>query len=159
MTEKGRACGNAELSERALERWGRRLGSRAVEAGSFVALFGPLGSGKTRLIQAACRGAGVVEPVLSPTFMLVHRYAGRAGPIYHCDLYRIGGPQELYDLGWEELIASEGPVFVEWAERAEACLPPDRWEIWLAMGERSATRTVRVSAFGGASRAPDPGGS
>lgn len=152
----GDAPAAAELTEEALEAWGRRLGSRAVETSAFVALRGPLGAGKTRLVQAACRGAGVDEPVLSPTFTLVHTYAGRSGPVHHVDLYRIRDPEELAELGWHDLLAGDAPVFVEWAERAGPALPLERWEVRLEMGSLPDTRRVEVAAVGGALPVPPP---
>lgn len=146
-----------ELDEPALERWGRRLGEAAVRERAFLALQGPLGAGKTRLVQAACRGAGVVEDALSPTFTLVHRYEGKYGPVWHVDLYRIEDPSELVDLAWDDLLAGDAPVFVEWAERAGERLPAARWEVRLAMSGCPDTRRVRVTARGGAPPPPSPG--
>lgn len=151
------APGAVELTERELERWGRRLGAAAARRRVFVALHGPLGAGKTRLVQAACRGAGALEGALSPTFTLVNRYEGEAGPVWHVDLYRVEDPAELADLGWDDLVAGEAPVFVEWAERAGEFLPEDRWELWLAMGSHAGTRRVRAAALGSAPPVPPPG--
>lgn len=145
---------DVELDEAELERWGRRLGAAAVRAGALVALHGPLGAGKTRLVQAACRGAGVVDRALSPTFTLVHRYGGEAGPVWHVDLYRIEAPSELADLGWDEIVGSGAPVFVEWAERAGDLLPPDRWEVRLAYGSTPDRRRAGVGARGAAPPPP-----
>jgi tRNA threonylcarbamoyladenosine biosynthesis protein TsaE len=105
--------------------------------------MGPLGAGKTTLVQAACEGAGVAGPVTSPTFTLVHRY-GVEHPIYHADLYRIEDPAELPGIGWEDLTAGDAPVFVEWAERAGDRLPLDRWEVRLSIAEAGSVREVRV---------------
>lgn len=145
-----------ELSEDALRGWGRRLGRAAAEAKAFVALFGPLGAGKTTLVQAACAGAGVEEPVTSPTFTLVHRYRSPGGPVYHVDLYRIADPSELTELGWDDLVAGEGPVFVEWAERAGEALPGDRWDVHLGMGSAGETRRLRVVPRGQVPLPPSP---
>lgn len=155
----GRTREDVELTESELERWGRRMGAAAARAGVLVALHGPLGAGKTRLVQAACRGAGVVEGALSPTFTLVHRYEGERGAVWHVDLYRIEAPSELADLGWDELLDSPAPAFVEWAERAGEQLPEDRWEVRLQMGSRPETRRVRVAARGSAPPPPAPRGS
>lgn len=143
-----------EVDEPALIAWGRRLGERAVRDRPFIALIGPLGAGKTSLAQAICEGAGVCEPVTSPTFALVHRYASPAGPVYHADLYRIAGPLELLPMGWEELTAGEAPVLVEWADRAGRELPADRWEIRLSIGPDVARRRVEAVSMGDAPPMP-----
>lgn len=148
---------SVELTERELERWGRRLGAAAARNGVFVALHGPLGAGKTRLVQAACRGAGAFEEALSPTFTLVNRYDGEEGPVWHVDLYRVEDPAELADLAWDDLVAGEAPVFVEWAERAGRFLPGDRWDLWLAIGSGAGTRRIRAVARGSAPPVPPPG--
>ena len=144
------------LDESGLARWGRAVGEAAAEAEVFVALFGPLGAGKTRFTQAACAGAGVREAVTSPTYTLVHWYRGDRGPVAHADLYRIEHPSDLPGMGWEELESSAGPVFVEWAERAGRELPPDRWEIRLEIEGSGRTRTVTARALGAAPQVPDP---
>lgn len=152
----------AELDEETLRRWGRRLGEAATEPGEgpglTVALFGPLGAGKTTLVRAACRGAGVEGEVRSPTFTLHnhHRPRGRR-PIHHVDLYRLEGPGELDDLGWDSLLDAEGVVFVEWAERAGDRLPADRWEIRMEMADEPDLRRVEARSLGDARSVPPPG--
>ncbi len=150
------------LDEAGLARWGREVGAVADREGVFVALIGPLGAGKTRFTQAACAGAGVGETVTSPTYTLVHWYAGARGPVGHADLYRLGDPSELLALGWEELEAHAGAVFVEWAERAGEELPVDRWEVRLDFTRGSASaatgglRRVTVRGLGRVPLVPDP---
>ena len=102
--------------------WGERFG-RAAVAPLVVTLAGDLGAGKTTLVQAICRGYGVTEPVTSPTFALVHRYAAPRSPVYHLDLYRLRGPAELTNIGWDEIVAAHALVLIEWPERAEGLLP------------------------------------
>lgn len=159
---------SAVLDEAGLARWGREVGAVADRQEVFVALSGPLGAGKTRLTQAACAGAGVDQAVTSPTYTLVHWYAGDRGPIGHADLYRIRDPSELLALGWEELEAHAGAVFVEWAERAGEELPTDRWEVRLefaagadaadgaAGGTAGMLRRVTVRGLGRVPPVPDP---
>ncbi len=142
------------LSERELEAWGRRLGAAAARDRVFVGLAGELGAGKTTLVRAACAAAGVRGPVTSPTFTLVHRYEGCHGPVFHVDLYRIGNSAELLDLGWDDLVSGEAPVFVEWAERAGGDLPPDRWDIRLAIADGGRTRALDAVAVGSAPPIP-----
>lgn len=146
----------AVFDEPELVRWGRALGEAAVRHGVFVALHGPLGAGKTRLTQAACAGAGVREAVTSPTYTLVHWYGGERGSVAHADLYRIRDASELPAIGWEELEAHPGAVFVEWAERAGGELPPDRWEIRLGFAAGGARRRVTARALGDAPPLPGP---
>jgi tRNA threonylcarbamoyladenosine biosynthesis protein TsaE len=100
-----------------------------LPAGAVVGLRGPLGAGKTRLVQAVAEAAGV-DPrlVLSPTFVLIHEYQGRL-PIYHFDAYRLRDDDEFLQLGPEEYFDAGGWSFVEWADRVAACLPRERLEI------------------------------
>lgn len=157
---------SAVLDQAGLERWGREVGAVADREEVFVALTGPLGAGKTRFTQAACAGAGVDEAVTSPTYTLVHWYAGGRGPVGHADLYRLRDPSELLALGWEELEAHPGAIFVEWAERAGEELPVDRWEIRLEFADvadgaagsaTGALRRVTVRGLGRVPPVPDPG--
>jgi len=147
---------DAELDLAALDAWGRALGELAVRERVFVALFGPLGAGKTTLIKAACAGGGVVDAVTSPTYTLVHWYEGARGRVAHADLYRIVDPRELAALGWDDLESGEFAVFVEWADRAGTELPPTRWELRLSLEADPARRGVRGVALGGAPAIPDP---
>lgn len=146
-----------ELAERDLRAWGRILGRCAVEETAFVALYGPLGAGKTTLVQAACEGAGVADPVLSPSYTLIHRYRTPEGPLYHVDLYRLTSPADLYEIGWDDLLDEEAPVFVEWADHAGAQLPACRWDVRLEIVRAGEARLVRITAEGGAPGVPDPG--
>lgn len=120
-----------ELTRDALLAWGEAFG-RGLRAPCVVTLAGDLGAGKTTLVQAICRGAGVREPVTSPTFALVHEYAGGVTPVYHLDLYRLRDPRELLGLGWDEIVSAHAIVLVEWPERAGDALPPDAVRLTLS---------------------------
>jgi tRNA threonylcarbamoyladenosine biosynthesis protein TsaE len=91
--------------------------ARHVEGGDLLGLSGQLGAGKTFFTRALCRALGVPpsEPVTSPTFTLVHEYQGRRLAIVHADLYRLGGPEELAELGLRERRADGALLIVEWA--------------------------------------------
>ena len=122
--------GRLAVTREELCAWGENFGA-ALEPPIIVAISGELGTGKTTLVQAICRGAGVAEPVTSPTFALVHRYEGARGVIYHLDLYRLEKPGELTNLGWDEIAASHSIVLVEWPERGAGRIPPDMVPIHL----------------------------
>ena len=137
------------LTEEDLVRWGRRIGREATPP-LFLGLTGPLGAGKSVLARAVARGAGVRGPIPSPTFNILFRYpTGRGFSLVHLDLYRIESTEELWELGWEELLSPSEIVVVEWPERAEALLPRDRWDVELAIPETgSQLRRVAVSRSG-----------
>jgi len=124
-----------------------------------LALRGELGAGKSVLARAVARGAGVRGPMPSPTFNLLFRYRGAGGTeVVHLDLYRLEDPDEVWELGWRELGAGDEIVLIEWPERAEALLPPDRWDIYLAFpAPGAATRLVRCAARGRVPALPAPG--
>ena len=101
-----------------------------LEPGDFVALTGDLGAGKTAfargLIRAIAEAPELEAP--SPTFTLMQVYDAQRGPIVHADFYRLRGPRELDNLGWDEAVADAIAV-VEWPERVAEALPPDRLEV------------------------------
>jgi tRNA threonylcarbamoyladenosine biosynthesis protein TsaE len=119
----------------------------ALPANIVIALIGPLGAGKTRLVQAVAQAAGVAAGVVSsPTFVLVHEYVGRV-PIYHFDAYRLRDPGEFAMLGAEEYFAQSGWSFIEWANRVAQFLPSDRLEIVIAP-TGPTSRQFRLRATG-----------
>jgi tRNA threonylcarbamoyladenosine biosynthesis protein TsaE len=104
--------------------------ARELDAGDVVLLFGQLGAGKTAFVRGLARGLGAAsDDVSSPTFTLVQEYAGRRVTLYHVDLYRLE-PAEVEDLGLEELVAGEGIVAIEWADRWPG-RPDDAYEVSL----------------------------
>lgn len=125
------AAGHLALDERELTQWGERLG-RSATPPLVIAIAGELGAGKTLLTQAICRGYGVAEEVTSPTFTLVHEYSGVRSKVYHLDLYRMRSAQELEALGWDDMLAENALVIVEWPDRAAGLMPPGHVPISLA---------------------------
>jgi len=126
---------------------GRLLGSIA-RPGDLLLLSGPLGSGKTCLVQGVTFGLGVKEYARSPSFIIVSRYRGRLD-LYHVDLYRLEDLREVIDLGLEEYLAGEGVCVVEWAEKAVALFPEEHIWIELAYGEAENERRIDLEARGG----------
>jgi tRNA threonylcarbamoyladenosine biosynthesis protein TsaE len=132
------------LTRAELEAWGEAFG-RALRAPALIALRGELGSGKTALAQAICRGLNVTDSVTSPTYALVHEYRTDDAPVFHLDLYRLAGPHELANLGFDDILAAGGIVLIEWPERAGDALPGDRVDITLEHlpGDASRRRLLR----------------
>lgn len=124
---------------------GRALGERLAR-GSFVALTGELGSGKTVVVQGVARGLGFGGYVSSPSFVVINEYEGRL-PIYHVDLYRISDPASLIELGYREVFWTDGVTLVEWADRASALLPEERIDLAIEFAGQSA-RVLSAAARG-----------
>ncbi|MCL6634423.1 MAG: tRNA (adenosine(37)-N6)-threonylcarbamoyltransferase complex ATPase subunit type 1 TsaE [Peptococcaceae bacterium] len=101
-----------------------------LRAGDVICLIGQLGAGKTRFAQGLARGLGVDGPVNSPTFTLINEYRGRL-PLYHMDVYRLGDPSEMEDLGYEEYFYGDGVTVVEWADLVAGLLPAERLDVYL----------------------------
>jgi tRNA threonylcarbamoyladenosine biosynthesis protein TsaE len=115
-----------------------------------LALAGPLGVGKSVLARAIGEGAGVREPMPSPTFTLLQRYrASRGRQVVHLDLYRLASPDELWELGWTQLPGDDDIVLIEWPERAAGLLPADHWVITLSLpADRPELRSVEIGSVG-----------
>lgn len=101
---------------------------QTLNGNEVIAFYGDLGSGKTFSIGIIAEYFGVTEPVSSPSFNLMNEYQGDI-KIYHIDLYRIKDPVELEFLRWDYLIQSDGLILIEWADKAENFLPPERIDI------------------------------
>lgn len=147
--------GHLALTEPELRDWGQRLG-RALDAPMLITVAGDLGAGKTTLVRALCTGYGVTDEVTSPTFALVHRYEAPRGAVFHLDLYRLNGPDDLVNIGWDDILSEHAIVIVEWPERAGESLPrnhiPIRLEHLPAQPDRRllyAGGHVGARTFGG----------
>jgi tRNA threonylcarbamoyladenosine biosynthesis protein TsaE len=122
------AKGHLKLTEKELRHWGEELG-RSITPPLVVTLTGELGVGKTTLAQAICLGYGVVDEITSPTYALVHEYGAAKSAVFHIDLYRLESPDQLTNLGWDEIVSSRSLILVEWPERADGRLPDDHLPI------------------------------
>ncbi|NVN98352.1 MAG: tRNA (adenosine(37)-N6)-threonylcarbamoyltransferase complex ATPase subunit type 1 TsaE [Geobacteraceae bacterium] len=106
--------------------------ARFIVAGDFVSLHGELGAGKTKFSSGIAKGLGVDHsiPVTSPTYTLLNIYHGEI-PLYHFDLYRLAGDDDVVTLGFHEYFSGDGVCLVEWAERLKEELPGERLDIFL----------------------------
>ena len=97
-------------------------------AGAVVALCGELGAGKTHFAKGLAAGLGVTAEVTSPTFTLIHEYAGGGLPVYHFDFYRLESAAEALALGLDDYLAGTGVSVIEWADKFPGLLPAGtRW--------------------------------
>lgn len=141
--------GRLELTSNSV-RQTQLLGShigRLAESGDTVLLTGELGTGKTCLIQGIAEGLGVEERTFSPSFVIVREYHGRL-PLYHIDLYRLNGLEEVADLGLEEYIWGHGVTAVEWAEKGSGVLPQQALHVWVQYASHVAQRRISVEGIG-----------
>jgi tRNA threonylcarbamoyladenosine biosynthesis protein TsaE len=124
----------------------RKLAARA-RPGDVLLLSGPLGAGKSTFARAFIRAlAGDARlTVPSPTFTLVQSYETPHGEVWHYDLWRVGGPGALEELGWDE--ALEGIVLVEWPERLGALTPPQAARLTLALDGAGRTAELEGMAY------------
>ena len=131
-------------TEQETETLGRRLVS-LLSAPSFVALYGDLGAGKTALVRGMGAAVGTSE-VRSPTFTIVHEYAS-SPCLIHFDAYRLADAEELFAIGFEEYLAQDAILVLEWAERVVEALPSERLEIRLS-GSGDDPRALELVAVG-----------
>lgn len=136
---------------------GERLG-RVLEPLDFVGLTGQLGAGKTQLSRGIAQGAGVpLEDVSSPTYAIIQTYSGRI-TLHHADLYRLSTQDDLYSVGYFDLLEQEAAMLVEWVDQVPGAAPADALRITIdvltaterrftftASGPRSERLLLRLS--------------
>ena len=107
---------------------GRQMGT-AAGPGDVLTLSGDLGVGKTVFTKGFALGIGVTEAVSRPTFTIVQEYPSGRLPLYHFDVYRIGDPGEMDEVGFDDYVYGDGVSLIEWAELIEEILPEKRTRI------------------------------
>lgn len=134
------------------EKLGRELGA-ILPPGSFIALKGELGGGKTCFTRGIVSGVAPESAVMvaSPTFAIMNEYAG-ATPVYHFDFYRLSGSLEIAELGFEDYFHGNGICIAEWAERLEGLIPADHLSISFRYSEQDH-REIQFEASGQTSSA------
>jgi tRNA threonylcarbamoyladenosine biosynthesis protein TsaE len=96
--------------------WGARL-AKLLHGGEIIGLIGELGTGKSCFVRGVAESLGVGGKswIRSPTFTLINEYQGRL-PVYHIDLYRVGGPRQLEGLDLRDYLYADGVSLIEWFE-------------------------------------------
>lgn len=131
-------------NENETKKFGLDLGN-ILEKGDVVALIGDLGTGKTALTKYIAEGLGIAGPITSPTFTIVQEYHDGRLPLYHFDVYRIGDPEEMYELGYEEYFYGQGVCVIEWADLIEELLPEEAKVIRIQYGETEGERIYQCT--------------
>ena len=135
-------------SPEATEAIGLAIG-RQLGPGAFIALSGPLGAGKTCLVQGMARGLDCGDRARSPSYTLINEYPGRT-TLFHCDWYRLDSDDDIASTGFEDLLTGEHVIVVEWAEKGKDWLPDGRWNIAIAC-EEDGRRILTIQTPAGAS--------
>lgn len=122
---------------------GARLASQAGDSGMLIFLSGELGAGKTTLVRGFLQALGHAGAVRSPTYALVESYAIDGKEIFHFDLYRLTGPEELEAAGLREYFHPSAICLVEWPERGIGALPEPDLHLELTHAETGREVAVR----------------
>ena len=121
------------------EKFGRDF-VKNVKSGSIIALKGELGTGKTQFVKGVVAGLGSTAEVTSPTFTLVHEYAGGRVPVYHFDFFRIEDRQSAERLGLDDYFFGDGVSVIEWADKFAELIPKQAQ--WISFETRSESERL-----------------
>lgn len=125
---------------------GKKIGER-LRKGDVLAMQGTLGAGKTTITKGIAESLGIEETITSPTFCLISEYYGKM-PLYHMDVYRLGGTEDFADLGTDDMIYGDGVCIIEWSEKIMSELPDSTIVVRI---EKASSAGAGKSASGDAS--------
>lgn len=115
-----------------------------IPYGKVIAMFGDLGAGKTAFTRGFTKGMGISCDVSSPTFALVNEYRSSDKTLYHFDMYRISGWDDLYSTGYFDYLDEGASLIIEWSENIEAVLPDDCIRITIRKTDDEKERIIEV---------------
>ncbi|SHE66924.1 tRNA (adenosine(37)-N6)-threonylcarbamoyltransferase complex ATPase subunit type 1 TsaE [Clostridium fallax] len=128
---------------------GEKIGS-LCKAGDIFCLTGDLGTGKTHITKGIAKGLNITDHITSPTFNIVNEYHDGRLTLYHFDVYRVNDPDEIYAIGFDEYIFSDGVSVIEWANYIESLIPEEYVHISIEkmpdLGDNF--RKIKVKYFG-----------
>lgn len=146
--------------------FGKELAAEA-SPGDVIALMGDLGTGKTALTRYIAEGLGITGRISSPTFTIVKEYHSGRIPLYHFDVYRLAGDNdilsgqdilgeegrpireraidELFNIGADEYFEGNGLTVIEWADLIEEALPENTMRIYMEYGEEEGQRIYKCT--------------
>ncbi|MGN0543335.1 MAG: tRNA (adenosine(37)-N6)-threonylcarbamoyltransferase complex ATPase subunit type 1 TsaE [Acutalibacteraceae bacterium] len=125
------------------EKIGFLLGE-SISQPQVVAMFGELGAGKTAFTRGFAKGMGIDCDVSSPTFALVNEYRGKDKTLYHFDMYRISGWDDLYSTGYFDYLDEGAVLIIEWSENIEAVLPENCIRVEITKTENPNERNIEI---------------
>ena len=133
-------------SERETEDAGAAFAAK-IPDGAVVAMYGELGAGKTAFVRGMARGMGLDCRVSSPTFTIVNEYLGPR-TLLHFDMYRLGGADELWDIGWDDYLERGAVCAVEWSENVADAFSGDEISVRIdKLGESARRITIEGGGF------------
>ena len=124
-----------------------KLGERVAKSlpkGSVVAFLGGLGMGKTAFTTGFAKGLGIDVDVSSPTFAICNTYIGEENTLYHFDMYRVDGWDDLYSTGFFDYIDMGGVLVIEWSENIENCLPENSIRVSISKNDNENERIITL---------------
>jgi tRNA threonylcarbamoyladenosine biosynthesis protein TsaE len=116
---------------------------RALPHKTLIALHGELGSGKTCFVQGIADELNLQKTITSPTFTVINEYQAKR-PLYHIDLYRMNGPDEMIGIGLDDYLEADGITAIEWAERAGQLIPATAVHLYLAARLSPEERSITI---------------
>ncbi len=125
------------------EEAGEYLG-KSLKESSVVALFGDLGAGKTAFTRGLVRGYGINCRVFSPTFAIVNEYKENSKTVYHFDMYRITGTEDLYSTGYFDYLDTQAVIVIEWSENIVDVLPDDCIRVYIEKTDDENERIIKA---------------
>lgn len=123
---------------------------KLLNSGDIVCLTGDLGTGKTHITKGIAKGLGINDHITSPTFTIVNEYDSGRLKLYHFDVYRVSDPDEIYAIGFDDYIFSNGVSIIEWANYIEEILPSDYLHILIEkdLSNGEEYRKITITPYG-----------
>ena len=159
MMEQNELLVRETRSDTETEAFAGELAARVLP-GTVICLDGDLGTGKTVFARGFARGLGITEPIVSPTFTILHGYEGGRLPLWHFDVYRIEEPEEMDEIGYEDCFYGDGVSLVEWASLVPEIIPEDAVRVTIRKDPEQGFdyRKITVKGFRGLAGAEEKAG-
>lgn len=121
---------------------GKKIGN-CLKPGDIIALQGTLGAGKTTITKGIALSLEITDDITSPTFCLISEYYGKM-PLYHMDVYRLGGIDDFENLGVDEMLYGDGVCLIEWSEKIMSYLPKSTIIVRLETTDSDNERKITI---------------